>query len=255
MAMIIVSPMSVAAVTTSRGAGAANLLTADPKEVWADSVAGSAASIDIDLGSVQSIDTIFLGYAYDVAPGAIWSISGGTASYTGSVIQAATTLRVPDVAGQAPAMSHALWFGGARAVRYLRITVTQTAGWPPLKIGVLLVGRAFQPILGREWGSGRRPIDTGTATPLAGGGYGIAEGVRKRGFYWTFGDLTADEVEALEAIALDRGETRPLLVVEDAAGTAGLRSRIHYGLFERFRSFERRNKAQTRWELGVEEWV
>jgi hypothetical protein len=253
--MIIAAPLPIAAIAASRGSGAANLPTADPKEVWADSAVASAASIDIDLGAVQSVDTIFLGHVHGPAAGAVWTITGGAAGYADSVIQASSPLRVPDVAGRTPALSHALWFGDAVNVRYVRLSLTQPAGSPPLMAGALIIGRAFQPEYNREWGSGRRVIDTGTVTPLPGGGYGVAEGARKLGFYWTFGDLSEDEVNALEDIALDRGEMRPLLVVEDPARTAGLHRRIHYGIFERFRQFDRRNKAQTRWELGIEQWI
>lgn len=253
--MIIVAPLPIAAIAASRGSGAANLSTADPKEVWTDSEAGSAVTIDLDLGAIRSIDTVYLGHVHDAAAGAVWTITGGAGGYADTVLKAAGALRVPEAAGRFASRSHGLWFGAAAAVRYIRITLTQPGGSPPLAAGVLLIGRAFQPGLNREWGSGRRPIDTGTATPLPGGGFGVAEGARKSAFAWTFGDLTADEVEALEATAEDRGETRPVLVVEDPDATAGLWSRIHYGLFQRFRAFERRNRAQTRWELEIEQWV
>lgn len=253
--MIIVAPMAIAAIGASRGDDIANLLSVDPKEVWADSAVVSAATIDIDLGAVRTLDTILLGYVHGPAAGATWAISGGVAGYAETALKAAGPLRVADAANQFPAWSHGLWFGAIASVRYIRLTITQPAGFPALMIGALVIGHAFQPALNREWGSGRRPIDTGTATALPGGGFGIAEGVRKLGFSWTFGDLTEAEVESLEAIALECGETRPVLVVEDPAATVGLRNRIHYGKFDRFRAFERRNRKQSRWELGVEQWV
>lgn len=252
--MIVVPPLPVAAIAASRGTGVANLLTADPKEVWVDSDVVTPAYIDIDLGTAQWIDTVFLGHILNIGPFATWAITGGPSGYTDVEIKASGPMRVPDADGQFPAMSHALWFGGAVSVRYLRIAVAKT-GLPVFMIGVVLVGRAFQPVLNKEFGAGRRVIDTGVATPLPSGGYGIAEGVRKRGYNWTFADLTLAEIDALEAVALDRGETATLLAVEDPAPTTGLRNRIHYGLFTRFRPFERRNAVQTRWELGIEEWV
>ena len=252
--MIVVPPLPVAAIAASRGTGVANLLTADPKEVWVDSAVATPATIDIDLGAAQSIDTVFLGHVYNVGTAATWAISGGLSGYSDVEIKASGTLRVPDADDQYPPMSHALWFGDAVSVRYLRITVTKPV-LPVFMIGVVLIGRAFQPELNKEFGAGRRVIDTGVATPLPSGGYGIAEGVRKRGYNWTFADLTLAEIDALEAVALDRGETATLLAVEDPAPTTSLRNRIHYGLFTRFRQFERRNAVQTRWELGIEEWV
>lgn len=253
--MILTSPLPVAALAASRGSGAANLLTAAPKEIWADNAAGSAVTIDIDLGVVRTLDTVFLGYVHGPAAGATWTITGGVAGYTEAVVKASGALRVPDVTGRFPDMSHALWFGAASTVRYLRLSLNQPAGSPALKAGILLVGKSFQSELNREWGSGRKPIDGGTATALPSGDFGIVEGAKRRGFYWSYGDLSADEVEELEEIVLAHGVTRPLLVVEDPAQTAALRTRIHYGTLTAPRQFERRNRAQTRWELGVEGWV
>jgi hypothetical protein len=253
--LTILAPTPIAAVATSRGSGTANLLTADPKEVWLDSAPGSTAAITIDLGVVRSIDTIFLGYVRNSSPATQWAALGGIAASDEFPVVAAAALRVPDVPGQVPVVSHALWRSAAVNLRYLQIFLTQPADYPALSVGVAMIGKAFVPQLGQEWGAGRRAIDTGTATPLPSGGFAVVEGARKRYFGWTLGDLSIDEVDQLEAIALDRGETRPVLVVEDAAATPGLRNRIHYGLFERFRAYERRNRVQTKWELGIEEWV
>ena len=251
--LLIIPPMPVMSAAVSRGTGVGNLLTADPKEVWADVAAGTS-TFTIDLGSVRSIDTILLGYVRQPGAAATWSITGGVASAAEQVIVPSSPLRVPDVMDDFAISTHALWHGTAVTVQYLSIVVNQPTG-AALTAGVLLVGKAFVAELGQEWGSGRQPIDTGTATPLPSGGFAIVEGARKRHFTWTFGDLTQDEAERIELIALDRGETAPILVVEDAARTAGLRSRIHYGRFRRWTAFERKNRRQTRWELGVEEWL
>lgn len=253
--LIIVEPMVISAVTSNRGTGAANLLTPDPKEVWADATVGSAATLTLDLGSVRMIDTILLGHVRPPAADAIWSITRGIAGPSEAVLQGAIVLRVPDVANRLPPLSHALWTGAAVAARYLAISVTQPAGATALTAGVALVGKAFVADLSLEWGAGRQPIDTGNATDLPSGGFGIVEGARKRSFSWTFGDLSLAEADELDMIAEGVGESRPVLVVEDPDRTAGLRSRVHYGLFARFRAFERRNRKQTRWELEVKEWV
>lgn len=254
-AILIIAPAPIATLAVSRGTGGANLLTRDPKEVWADDAVGSAATIDIDLGAVRSIDTLFLGYAQPAAVAAIWTITGGAASYTATVIKASGPLRAMDATGQAPPISHAFWHGAAVSVRYLRLSVTQPAGSAALTIGVALAGLAFVPGLNKEWGAGRRPIDLGTATPLQSGGFSIVEGARKRYYGWTLGDLTDDEVETLDALALEVGNTSPVLVVEDPAATTALRNRIHYGLLERWRQYERRSRGRTKWEFGIEEWV
>ena len=38
-------------------------------------------------------------------------------------------------------------------------------------------------------------MDTGAATPLPSGGFAVVEGVRKRLFTWTFGDLSIEEAD------------------------------------------------------------
>lgn len=252
--LLIVEPVPIAGVTASRGSGAGNLATVDPKEVWADAASGSPATLTVDLGVERLVDTVLVGHVRPPAAGATWSITGG-ASADAAVIQPVAPLRVPDVAGTAPAMSHALWTGAARPVRRLAISLSQAAGEAPLTAGVLVIGQSFAAELGQEWGGGRRPVDTGTMTPLASGGFSTVEGARKSVFSWTFGDLSAAEADRIELIALALGETRPGLVIEDDARTPGLRSRIHYGLFQRWKAFERKNRRQTRWEIAIEQWT
>lgn len=253
--LIIVPPTPIAAIAASRGTGAANLLTRSPKEVWADIAVGSAVNIDIDLGAVRAIDSALLGHIHGPAAAAVWTITGGVVGYTETVLKPSSPLRANDAAGQFPALSHAFWHGAAASVRYLRFSITQPAGSPLLMAGIVLVGAAFSPAFNKEWGSGRRPIDTGSVTPLPDGGFAVVEGARKMGYSWTFGDLTDVETDRLQDLVLEIGESSPVLVVEDPAATTGLRNRIHYGLFEKLRQFERRNRKQTRWEFGMEEWV
>lgn len=254
-AFLVVEPLPIVSVVASRGSGAGNLLSRDPKEVWIDGDSGSASVLTIDLGAARAIDTIFLGYLRQAAADAVWSITGGVNGSGEFQVQPATPLRVPDTSGDFALVSHALWYGAARTVRYIAISITQSAGNARLMAGALIIGAAFAPELGQEWGFGRRPIDLGTATPLPSGGFAVVEGARKRAISWTFGDLSIDEADRLERIAVALGETRPCLVIEDAARTSGLVARIHYGLFVRWQPFERRNRRQTRWEMGFEEWV
>lgn len=252
--LVIVRPLPIVAVTASRGTGADNLKTRDPKEVWADSAVGNV-SLTFDLGVAQEIDTVALIAVRPPVAGAVWYITCGVAAPDEFPVQIISPLRVPDVAGDAPALSHALWRSGTVVARFVTVTLAQPPGSPPLTVGVPVIGRAFAAALGREWGSGRTPLDTGTATALPGGGFAVAEGARKKLYGWTFGDLSADEVEQLDLIAGETGETAPALVIEDDAPTAGLRRRMHYGLFRRWEQFERRNRVQTRWALQIEQWI
>lgn len=252
--LLILSPATIAAIATSRGTGGQNLLTPHPLEVWADDSVGSAATISIDLGAARSIDTVFLGHVRPPAAGCTWTITGGVAGYTETTIAASAALRVPDVTGRSPSLSHALWTGAAVTVRYVRISVTQPNGSPPLTAGIVQIGKSFVPAFNKEWGSGRRVIDTGSATRLLDGGFAVVEGMRLSGYYWTLGDLGDAELAQLYDLGLDRGTTKPLLVVEDPSRTAGLRRRIHYGLFGAFKQYERLSPGRTRWELSIEEW-
>lgn len=253
--LTIVQPLPIASVIASRGTGANNLSTFDPKEVWADITPdGFAATLSIDLGAARSIDTIFLGFLRP-ATDAIWAISGGVAGPNEIVLQGAAAMRVLDLPGQDVRYDHALWTGPAQTARYLNIPVAQPGGAAALSIGVLVIGKAFAAELGQEWGDGRQPIDLGTATELPSGGFSVVEGARKLRYSWTFGDLSQAEADQLEQLSLALGTTAPGLVIEDADRTPGLRSRIHYGLFEAWKQFERRNRRQTRWEVGIRQWI
>ena len=253
--LLILSPAPIAAISASRGSGGANLLSRSPKEVWVDRAVGSPATIDIDLGAPVALDTIYLGYVLPPAQAATWTITGGVAGYTDTLIKASGSLRAVDTGSRAPARTHALWAGGLVTVRYLRLALVQPAGSPALSAGILMVGRAWRPRFNMEFGAGRRVIDTGTVAALPDGGFGTIDGVRKREFSWTLGDLSRDETDALEELVLDHGETIPLLVVEDPDATVGQRAGIHYGLFVGLKTFERKNAAQTTQQFVLEQWI
>lgn len=253
--ILIAPPTPIAALAVSRGTGAANLLTPDPREVWLDSAVGSAATIDIDLGIGRIIDTVFLGCIFSADTAATWTISGGLTGYTDTVIKAAGALRVPERGWAVRTMAHAFWFGAEQLVRYLRIAITQPVDADPLAIGALVVGESFQPRYNKEWGSGRGVKDSGTITRLPSGGVAVVEGARYATYSWTLGDLSDAEADALFELQLDRGESRPILVVEDPAATAGLRNRIRYGALTGLRAFERRNVIQTTWQMSIQDWA
>lgn len=253
--ILMTAPTPVAGITASRGSGIANLLTPDPREVWLDSAVGSPVSIDIDLGVERIIDTVFLGCLFNADRAATWTITGGLAGYADQVIQPAQALRVPDRNWALRAMSHALSFGAEQLVRYLRVTIDPPADASPLSIGALVVGEGFQPRFNNEWGAGRGVKDTGTVTRLASGGVAVVDGVRYATYGWTLGDLSVDEADVVYEMQLAVGESRPMLVVEDPARTAGLRNRIHYGALTGLRAFERANVRQTKWQLSFEDWA
>lgn len=252
--MLILAPTPIAACVANRGTGALNLLSPDPKEVWADS-ASAAVTIELDLGAVVSVDTLYLGAIRGAAPDSLWSITGGVAGSAELVLQQDEEMRAPGIAGTTPDPAQAFWHGAAQSVRFVRIVITPAIGSSPMSIGVVMLGKAFRPTWNHEWGSGRRAIDMGTATPLASGGFSIVPGARKTGWTWTLGDLTDAERDELHEIALAVGETSPVLVCEDPDNTPGLHRRLHYGLFRGLKPYERRNVQRTRWDFTVEECV
>lgn len=253
--ILIAEPLPMAALIPSRGSGSANLQTSDPREVWIDSDVGTPATFDVDLGFERAVDTVFLGCLLSAHLGASWTISGGVDAYDQEVLMPRTPLRVLERDRRRRVMSHALWYGESRALRYIRISVKQPIMADPLSIGTLVVGDGFQPRYNKEWGSGRGVRDSSVVTRLPSGGVAVVEGARYGTYSWTLGDLDDDEADRLFEMQLGYGESRPVLVVEDPANTAGLRNRIHYGALTGLRAFERRNAVQTSWQLTMEDWA
>jgi len=252
---VILTPQPMASIAASRGTGQDNLHTPDAMEVWQDSAVGSPATIDFDLGYAQPIDTIFLGAIYASAPGSTWSISGGTNNPTEFTIAATAPLRVPETPLRYSPKSAALWRGAAVTARYVRVTITQPAGWAAIAIGIVAMGSSSVPFYNQEWGAGRTVKDTGSVTRLPSGSAAIVEGARYASYSWTLGDLTDLETEYLFDLQAERGEGRPVLVIEDDRRTDGLLNRLHYGLLANLRPFEKRGVQENRWDVTVDDLI
>lgn len=227
-------------------AGVARLATPDPRE--ATTRAGSSASrtVDIDLGSVQAIDSFFLGYVIASAFPDI-TVNYGIAGYFDG------SFTVSAAPGGLGVFRH--YFSQLSApvnARYIRFTIAAPAGWTA---GVVNVGKSFTARWGTEYGGGRYVGDTGSATRLQGGGFAISQGVTYGGYQWTFGDLSVDETEALYLIQRRLGSTKTVLVVEDPDVSASLNERLHWGLMTKFSAYERLDPINTKWEMTVEDWL
>jgi hypothetical protein len=245
---LIVAPLAHGAAPTAPGTGAGNLLTRDPKEAWIADGMGEKR-INVDMGGVISIDAFFLGFTNATAD-AQWTIYSATGPGVGLVARHSGAFRAADSIG--PSHHGFVRLAAPVASRYFTIAVTQ-GGADPLYAGIVLLGLAFEKH--REFGGGRTIIDTGTRQDLPSGGFGDGEGAIKAQFSWSFIDLTAAELRALWAIKVGRGTRAPLLVVEDADLTQGRNEAIHYGVFDRFQSYESVEADTNRWAGSVVEWL
>lgn len=264
--ILIVRPIAIGfgvaapVVAVSRGAGGANLVKMSPRSVWQDSLNdGSPATLDIDFGGNRMIDTVAL-IGTNAAAAATWGISSGVSGggYGDTArLAGGTALRAPtDVAD--PDLQPVTWPALFKAAspfscRYLRISLTQPAGAGALQVGCLATGLAFTPGWNFEDEAEGGFIDTGTRTRMPDGGIATVDGVAVPTWDFTFGDLTDEELAALKALVRNRRTTRPVLVVEDPAATAGLAERIRWCLFTQLQKYGRRAASRNRWSLAVEE--
>lgn len=241
----IIRPIPAAVHAT--GSGPANMLTPSPREIWIAAEAG-AQQIDIDVQSAQAVDGFYLGFT-NARPDAQWTIQS-IAAIGGAVTTTHLNAQPMRLAGALRDRFAAF----ARLPvpvtgRYFRVIVDQPE--TKMEIGNLVVGLTL------EWpyayGSGRQPIDSSRVVDLADGGYGIDAGVVKAQFQWRFVDLDSDTLDKLWAIVEDRGEHKPLVIVEGAAYPPKATA-VHYGLFRRFEPFEREDAAATKWAMTVGEW-
>jgi len=243
--LAIVRPYSIVA-TSGTLTGAPLLATPDPKE--AAVATGGGGTIDIDLGAVQLIDTLFLGYT-NAAAGSTATVrygTGGPSEQDGGTIAAAESDAIE------PRRHFLRMFDTPFSARFLRISGNFAVG---TVVGTVAAGRAFRPTYGQEYGGGRAVTDTGTVSRLFGGGFSIDEGARAGSWAWTLGDLTGDEVRALYALQLDRGSSRSVLVIEDPDAGPGLNERIHWSLFSRLDRYERLDPLNTKWGFQVDDWA
>lgn len=227
--------------------GASRLASVDPREGTPPVTVAGARQIDIDLGAPTLVDTVFLGYSFSslFRTATIFSGLNGYAEATQGQMLPADSAGLP--------FRHYLFTASVPfTARFIRITLPFVVGQT---LGCLLIGKAFSPAFGQEWGAGRAIGDTGSATRLKGGGFGIDDGTSFVSYQWTFGDLSADETAQLYLIQRRRRTTRTVLVIEDPDATPGLNERIHYGLFEKLSAYERLDPINTKWALQVADWL
>lgn len=246
----IIERLPIAAVTSGGGeASVQNLLTNDPKEIFQATAVNRG--VYIDMGAVVTVDSFFAGFT-NGDTGSVRPFTATNGAGAGAVALApAAVIRAADC--KTARSSRLIRLAAPVASRYFTMDFSGNAvNW---QIGAIGLGLAFEAEWDREWGSGRRPIDTGRSTALLGGGFGTQEGARKASYSWTFGDLTETELETLWGIFLRTGTTNPVIVNEVDGATVGANEKLHYGLFQRLDPFERREPNATKWGMEVEEWI
>lgn len=205
------------AVTVSSGTGTANLLTPEPREVWVST--SSASFVIYDFGSPQPFDSVFLGFT-NARPLSNWTVSTSDDGSSFANVFAARPIVEPIVAyGMDGSIGRRVHLyaklPAPLTARFVRVALTQPSGSPPVRAGILVVNRCFQPIWPEEFGGGRTIIDTVQRNRLPGGGFSFDDGVIKDAYQCTLGDLSDAELQTLYAMIRRQGERRPVVLVED----------------------------------------
>lgn len=245
----IIKPLDIAAVAVTDGTGAANLLSPSTREVWRASVVG-LSNIDLDFGTVVTLDTIFLGFS-NAGPNAVWTVAS-MASPAGAALNVLTAAR-PLRSAQPVGDRHHGYIRLAAPVstRYLRLSVNQIGTAQPFHAGIVIAGLAIERAY--EYRAGRGAIDLANKTELQDGGFGISRSAIVSSYRFTLAGLTDDQVDELWQIVMDIGESAPVLIVEGHTPPVK-HAQLHYGLLDRLEPYEREDPQDSRWGLSVRDW-
>ncbi len=245
----ILRPAAATVLASTNVTSAANVLSAEPKQVAIAGVAAATQSvIVIDLGTIQQIDTLFIGYSRGNDDGLACLYS----QVYGNVDGAFAADLAPLPSAVAGARKHRLvQLAEPVSLRYITLLKTLSS---PLEIGVVAAGLAFRPQWGAELGGGVGLIDTSGVTRRRDGGFGIDPGVVAAQLQWTFSDLSAAEVAQLYALLSTIGTSRPAIVIEGDDDGPATTEEVHYGTFTRLEPYERLQPGLTRWGLRFEAW-
>jgi hypothetical protein len=252
--MSVISIMPPKGIVDAFGKGFSNptrVMTPNPKEATVVTTTDSTNYLNVDLGSMQSIDTVFVGYTNDTSSGGL-IIAGIADDAKTQVFSQYVPAAQSDMSGIVP-QHFLLVLPAPQTVRFISIS---SPGTLPINyaIGVVRAGLSFRPTWGPQWGAGRPFEDTSSVDRLMGGGFGIDDGVVVPGYSWTFGDLQDEERRQLYTMARLLGQSKSVLVVEDPDPTPALNERIHWGLFK-LDTYERTDPKNTKWAFIVRDWL
>jgi hypothetical protein len=247
--VIFVEPI-LATIVTSGGAGASNLVSADPREIWSFTGAVQTVLLDIDLGSIQLFDSVALiNVASD--PAMQWAIAYGELVYDTSLFQAPALIQRQSEDGS-PTMGMAFaWTANAVSARYIRIYIYHTQSIT--SIGRVAVGRSWKPSMPHEFGSGRLWQDGGSRTRMENGGLAVVRGDLLSGYAASFGDLDPADLRKIGGMLKRHRSTEPMLLVESPVQPYA--EQVHYGTFVDIERYDRRDTSKSRWNIKFEDWA
>ena len=245
----ILRPLPIVQVGIWGATGEQNMLTPSPREVCVTKSAHSHV-IDIDLGSAQAVDTLYVGNCDVPADATIEVYASPSWAAAGTQLHVGA-FRLARSMG--PGHNAFVALGAAVVGRYFRVSINLPSAPSAIHIGVLAIGRRFEHPY--AYGGGRQPLDSSRVTELFDGGFGIDHGVVKSSFKWRFTDLQESTVQDLWDLAKVRGQSRVIVIDEDIDADPRTASSVHYGLFGRFEAYERTDPRDTSWAMTMTEWV
>ena len=250
-ATVIGSPYEAA------GFPGSNTLDRQPKVVFKSVPisAGQSIAIQYDLGADVPVDGLALLF-HNASASATMSVTAATAAAgpsAQSIVLAIAAARSPFIGS--PSSYHRVVTWTRVTARYWTFFVTEPAARGGMTIGVARFGTLWAPGWNFETGRGRRINDLSDKRELPGGELGIWRKAKAPLIRLSWGDLADSEVDDLDSMLAEIGESEPLVLVEDPDFTAGLHNRIHYGVLDGVDFYERQMSNKSRWELKMREWL
>lgn len=255
--LLILSPIALKDVDVSASSEALNFPTAhltdpQPKVIWKAAASGQV-TLDIDLGSIQAVDSVFLGFT-NANAATTWEIRASSSliflGNASSIVKDFSAFRTSS--DETLSHHHGFWTGHSVAARYMRLTISQSHA--PFEAGTLVIGQSFRPRYNYDWGAGRSLTDLSTTRTLRGGQQDVFQDAIVPNWRFVLGNLDDMELAKLWKITKKHGKSTPLLVVEDPDTPLDLQEALHYGTFRDINAYERRNASKNRWEFTIQHW-
>lgn len=232
----IIRPLPIAAASASTSASGfdpINVANDFSGIVWRSNT-GSSASITVDLGSDQAIDTAALIGATGATP--VWTLTVAAATQAqgqgfGATVYAGTP--APFLAGSEMPTSkrgRAIWSNPAPIVaRYWRFTIAGLAGGAAT-IARIVIGRRIQLARNFRFGAAFGLRDMASAEFSRFGVFLPVVGARLRSTALSFGSVYRDEVEgAVHPLIERQGAISPILLVTDPDPHPQRQNRMFFG--------------------------